>query len=203
MASGYRKLAGAPHANGLRLAGCWAHLRRRFFDLHDNGESIVATATVEQMRQLWAVEDEVRGQPPQVRLTARRATSADIVQSLFELWERELPRISGKSKLAEAIRYADRIERSSGASLRRAASNRLQHSRAGHQAPGNYKKKLTFRRFRWRRTDMGVHRHHASDLQNERRRPQRLGQQTLSESPTDGRNKDIEALMPWNFKPAE
>ena len=36
--AGYRKLAGAPQSNGLRLAGCWAHLRRRFFDLHANGE---------------------------------------------------------------------------------------------------------------------------------------------------------------------
>ncbi len=58
--AGYRKLAGAPHANGLRLAGCWAHLRRRFFELQANGESAVATATVEQMRLLWAVEEEVR-----------------------------------------------------------------------------------------------------------------------------------------------
>jgi len=48
--SGYRKLAGVPHANGLRLAGCWAHLRRRFFDLHANGESLVASATVEQTK---------------------------------------------------------------------------------------------------------------------------------------------------------
>ncbi len=34
------------------------------------------------------------------------APSAAVVQSLFDGWERELPRISGKSKLAEAIRYA-------------------------------------------------------------------------------------------------
>ena len=53
------------------------------------------------MKQLWAVEDEVRGQSPQTRLSARNATSAAIVQTLFDLWERELPRISGKSKLAE------------------------------------------------------------------------------------------------------
>ena len=104
--SGYRKLARDPRANGLRLAGCWAHLRRRFFELHANGESVVATATVEQMKMLWAVEDEARGQPPEARRAARRATSVGIVQALFDLWERELPRISGKSKLAEAIRYA-------------------------------------------------------------------------------------------------
>ena len=104
--AGYRKLASAPRANGLRLAGCWAHLRRRFFDLHANGESVVATATVEQMKLLWAVEDNARGQSPEARLAVRRATTAGIVQALFDLWERELPRISGKSKLAEAIRYA-------------------------------------------------------------------------------------------------
>jgi transposase len=60
------------------------------------------------MRQLWAIEDEVRGQPSQARLAARRAASVAVVQSLFDVWERELPRISGKSKLAEAIRY-DRL----------------------------------------------------------------------------------------------
>ena len=93
--AGYRKLASAPRANGLRLAGCWAHLRRRFFDLHANGESMVASASVEEMKLLWAVEDEARGRPPEARREARQAKSARIVQSLFDLWERELPRISG------------------------------------------------------------------------------------------------------------
>jgi transposase len=37
---------------------------------------------------------------------ARQEKSAAIVARLFELWETELPRLSGKSKLAEAIRYA-------------------------------------------------------------------------------------------------
>src|SRR5580698_1293108 len=71
--AGYRKLAGGPHSNGMRLAGCWAHLRRKFFDLHANGESVVATVTISEMRQLWAVEDQVRGQSTQARLAARRA----------------------------------------------------------------------------------------------------------------------------------
>lgn len=88
------------------LAGCWAHVRRKFFDLHANGESELATATVERMRALWAVEDEVRGRPPETRASTRRQTSAPIVDELFELWEKQLPRLSQKSKLADAIRYA-------------------------------------------------------------------------------------------------
>jgi Transposase IS66 family len=40
------------------------------------------------------------------RVKARQEKSAAIVARLFDLWETELPRLSGKSKLAEAIRYA-------------------------------------------------------------------------------------------------
>jgi transposase len=40
------------------------------------------------------------------RMAARQQRSAAIVAELFNLWETELPLISGKSKLAEAIRYA-------------------------------------------------------------------------------------------------
>ena len=202
--AGYRKLAGAPHANGLRLAGCWAHLRRRFFDLHANGESIVATATVEQMRQLWAVEDEVRGQPPQVRLTTRRATSADIVQSLFELWERELPRISGKSKLAEAIRYArshrmvlgrfledGRVEIDSNIverAIRPQAITRKNSLFAGSAGGGRT----------WASIATMLQTCKMNDVD-----PNAWAKQTLERIANRWPNKDIEALMPWNFKPAE
>ena len=58
------------------------------------------------MAGLWKIEEEIRGCDAALRLTARRDRSAAIVADLFTLWETELPRISGKSKLAEAIRYA-------------------------------------------------------------------------------------------------
>ena len=94
------------------LAGCWAHVRRKFYDLHANGESELATATVERMRKLWAVEDEVRGHTPEIRAAARRQTSASVIDELFKLWEKQLPRLSQKSKLADAIRYATSRRRS-------------------------------------------------------------------------------------------
>ncbi|MER8562791.1 transposase, partial [Mesorhizobium sp. M1204] len=62
--------------------------------------------TVAQMAPLWAAEEAVRGQDPAVRITARQEKSAVIVAALFALWEKELPKLSGKSKPAEAIRYA-------------------------------------------------------------------------------------------------
>ncbi|GCA52258.1 transposase IS66 family protein [Sinorhizobium sp. KGO-5] len=48
----------------------------------------------------------MRGQDPDVRVAARQQASAAVVAELFALWQQTLPRISGKSKLTEAIRYA-------------------------------------------------------------------------------------------------
>lgn len=58
------------------------------------------------MAPLWAAEAAVRGQAPAVRIAARQEKSAAVVAALFALWEKELPKLSGKSKPAEAIRYA-------------------------------------------------------------------------------------------------
>lgn len=103
----YQRLAAPDRGDdAMILAGCWAHLRRKFYELHVNGSSIQATATVERMKDLWSVENEVRGLAPDKRAAARRQSSAPIVAELFDLWEKELRRISGKSKLAEAICYA-------------------------------------------------------------------------------------------------
>jgi transposase len=105
--AGYNKLAGPEGANaGMMLAGCWAHARRKFYELHANGSSPFATRVVEIMAPLWAIEDEIRGQSASVRAEIRRQRSAPVVAELFGMLEKELPRLSGKSKLAEAIRYA-------------------------------------------------------------------------------------------------
>jgi transposase len=106
--SAYTKLAktNAGANDAMALAGCWAHLRRRFYELHISGVSRLATQTIATMAELWKVEDEIRGHDAATRMAARQDRSAAIVADLFRLWEKELPRISGKTKLAEAIRYA-------------------------------------------------------------------------------------------------
>jgi transposase len=92
--------------DGVILAGCWSHSRRKFYELHVAGSSKVATETVERMATLCEIEDIVRGQSSEARVAARQERSAAIVRDLFTLWQATLPRVSGKSKLAEALRYA-------------------------------------------------------------------------------------------------
>ncbi|MGY4473628.1 hypothetical protein ACVILL_001042 [Bradyrhizobium sp. USDA 3364] len=62
--------------------------------------------TVDRMAKLWQVEKTVRGQGPGAHVAARQQASAAIVADLFDFWQQNLRRISGKSKLAYAIRYA-------------------------------------------------------------------------------------------------
>ena len=103
----YHRLARPDAAEkGATLAACWAHVRRKFYELHVSDQSVVAARTLAQMGSLWAVEDAVRGQTATARQLAREETSAAVVTDLFAYWDRELPRLSQKSKLAEAIRYA-------------------------------------------------------------------------------------------------
>jgi transposase len=92
--------------DAVTLAGCWSHVRRKFYELRVAGSPELATSTVERMSRLWQVEENARGKPLDARVAARRETAAAVVADLFEIWENALPRISGKSKLAEAIRYA-------------------------------------------------------------------------------------------------
>ena len=89
----YTQLAKAKAGSNevMALAGCWAHLRRGFYELHINGSSQIATQTITTMAELWKIEEKIRGRDPAARLTARRDRSAAIVADLFKLWETELP----------------------------------------------------------------------------------------------------------------
>src|SRR3712207_6007059 len=103
----YHRLARPEGANeGVELAACWSHVRRKFYELHVSDASAVAGQTLDQMALLWALEERVRGQDTRTRRQSRQETSAAVVSALFGLWEKELPKLSRKSKLAEAIRYA-------------------------------------------------------------------------------------------------
>ncbi|AWC23638.1 hypothetical protein ASC75_00005 [Aminobacter sp. DSM 101952] len=87
------------------LAACWAHTRRKFYEVAEATGSPVADEALRRISEIYAVEAEVRGQSPAHRLIARRQRSKPIVTDLRAWLEAQLPRIPGRSTLAEAIRY--------------------------------------------------------------------------------------------------
>src|SRR4030088_624679 len=101
--AGYRKLA---DRGDVRLAFCWSHVRRGFYELAVSGPAPIASEALERIAGLYAIEKDVRGRSPEERRTVRSLKSRPLIAAL-EPWLRvKLGLISQKSKLAKAIRYA-------------------------------------------------------------------------------------------------
>ena len=92
--------------NQVTLAFCWAHVRRRFYELAAAGAAPIASEALTRIAELYRIESDIRGMSAAERCRIRQAKSRPILDAL-EPWLRgKLGLISQKSKLAEAIRYA-------------------------------------------------------------------------------------------------
>lgn len=87
-------------------AACWTHVRRPFYELHRAHASPIAAEALQRIGALYAIEAEIRGQVPEGRRRVREARAGPLLDA-FQTWLKEtLTKISQKSALAEAIRYA-------------------------------------------------------------------------------------------------
>jgi transposase len=87
-------------------AACWAHVRRKFFDLHQGHVSPVAKEALERIAQLYGIEKEVRGRSPDERRQVRRSRSRPLLEAMHTWLKATLSKLSRKSELAKAITYA-------------------------------------------------------------------------------------------------
>ena len=101
--AGYRALA---EKGDVRLAFCWAHVRRRFYELAAAGPAPIASEALRRIAELYAIEAEIRGRDADARRDVRQARSRPLVDALEPRLREKLALISQKMKLAEAIRYA-------------------------------------------------------------------------------------------------
>lgn len=87
-------------------AACWAHVRRKFFDVHAANGAPLAKEALDRIGKLYAVEDTIRGKPPDERRRWRTEQSAPLIADLKAWIDAALPKLSGKTELARALRYA-------------------------------------------------------------------------------------------------
>jgi transposase len=104
--AGFKSLLENRPPGAIRLAFCWAHCRRRFYELHQSTGSPLAEEALRRIGKLYAIEAEVRGRPAKERRAIRQERSRPIVEALHAWLTAQLGRVSGRSTLAEAIRYA-------------------------------------------------------------------------------------------------
>ena len=100
--------AGFDRLYGERIqeAACWAHVRRKFYEIHVAHASPIAAVALDRIGRLYGIEAEIRGRPPDERREVRQARAGPELESLHAWWHATLTTLSKKSELAVAIRYA-------------------------------------------------------------------------------------------------
>lgn len=101
--AGYRPLA---ERGEVELAFCWAHVRRRFYELAVAGPAPIASEALERIAEFYAIESAIRGRTAEERRDIRQQKTKPLIADMASWLHAKLELISQKSKLAEAIRYA-------------------------------------------------------------------------------------------------
>jgi transposase len=95
------------YENGrIQQAACWAHVRRKFYDLEQMHASPAAREALQRIGALYSIEEEIRGKPPDERREVRQAQARPLLDSLRQWFEMTLSKLSRKSETTVAIRYA-------------------------------------------------------------------------------------------------
>ena len=198
---GYGGYAALARRGDVQLAFCWAHVRRYFYELADT--SPVAAEALARIAKLYAIDAAVRGQSPEQRRAARQEKSRPVVDELRRFLDAKLARLSRKSKLAEAIRYAltrwegltrflddGRVELDSNTverTIRPLALNRKNALFAGSDDGGDH----------WAVIASMIETCKLNGID-----PQAWLTDTLSRLATGHSNLRRDQLMPWNYVPA-
>ena len=106
-ASGFNRLYAAGRKGGPVIeAACWAHARRKFFDLARINKAPIASEAVARIDVLFAIEREINGLAPLQRVGVRTERSWPLILPL-ETWLREQRgRVSKNSDTGKAIDYS-------------------------------------------------------------------------------------------------
>ena len=85
---------------------CWAHARRKFYEIHAAHPSPTTTQALDRIGALYGIEEEIRGKPVEIRREVRQARARPLLEDLRTWMEKSLRQLSPKSETAAAIRYA-------------------------------------------------------------------------------------------------
>lgn len=89
----------------ITLAFCWAHLRRKFYDIAKGGDAPIASEALKRIAALYAIEKDSRVSCADERRIIRQQQSAPLALAFHDWLEHSLSTVSAKSPIAEAIRY--------------------------------------------------------------------------------------------------
>jgi len=104
--SGFGRLYDGGRKPGLIVeAACWAHSRRKFYELADLNRAPIAIEAVRRIDSVFAIEREINGRAPGPRLAERQRRVRPLIGELETFLREKRAKLSSKSELAKAIDY--------------------------------------------------------------------------------------------------
>ncbi len=114
--AGFKALYAPDRKGGpITEAGCWAHARRKLFELADIASkartgkpttiSPIAFEAVQKFDAIFALERAINGSSPAQRVAGRRKDIAPVVDDLIEWMKRERSKLSRHNEVAKAFDY--------------------------------------------------------------------------------------------------
>lgn len=108
--AGYNRLTRDSRVGGaIKLAYCWAHVRRKFLDVHKATKSDKAYLVFTLINDIYAIEHDLKGQPADVRRAIRQVESAPLIAKLHQMLLHFTGQIAMKSTLGGAIKYTMKL----------------------------------------------------------------------------------------------
>lgn len=95
-----------PGKRGLTEAACWAHVRRKFYELEKNQRSPIAAQALDRIGELYAIEATIQGKPVAERQRVRQERTRTQLVHFGEWLTAQACTVSSKTELGGAIRYA-------------------------------------------------------------------------------------------------
>jgi len=103
--AGYNRVLDLRDNQPIQLAYCWAHARRKLYELTHNNVAPIAEEGLKQIAALYRIEAQARGTSANERLALRQTKSAPKITA-FKTWlDQARSQVSAKSPTGEALKY--------------------------------------------------------------------------------------------------
>jgi transposase len=90
----------------LTEVGCWSHARRKIYEVYETTAAPLAKEALDRIAELFEIEARINGRVRSERLAVRQQEADPLLAELEAFFDRAQNQISGKSTLAQAIRYS-------------------------------------------------------------------------------------------------
>lgn len=108
--AGYNRLLDPKRRDGapITLAYCWAHARRKLFELTQHNAAPLAQEGLTQIARFYRIEADIRGLSAQERLDVRQQTTKPLIEAFKDWLDQARAQVSAKSPTGAALKYINR-----------------------------------------------------------------------------------------------